>query len=201
MMPSRLFMTRISVPFLLLILGTASAAAADPVESLHAAISARLLLMADVARYKWNAQLPIADPEREAVLLERTTATAVTLGLPEDYARRVLAAQFEASRTLQAALFARWRVTDQGGFVDVPDLIAVQRPAIERATTALLAALAGARCELEREGTKTAFEVPPVALADASLAWSIATAALWLPETTPPQATAPCEPDQTSPAH
>ena len=135
--------------------------------------------MDDVARFKWNAKLPIADPQREAALLERSTASAVALGLPEDYARRVLAAQIEASRAIQAALFDRWHAARQGGFDDVPDLATVQRPAIDRATTALLEALAGARCELDDVNARHVFAAVPTELDDQPDAWAIASAPLF----------------------
>ena len=166
-------------------LAAAPAAAADPVEMLREAVAARLLLMDDVARFKWNAELPIADPQREAALLQRMTASAVALGLPEDYARRVLAAQMEASRAIQGALFDRWRAARQGRFDEVPDLATVQRPAIDRATTALLEALAGARCELDDAEARRMFEAAPAGLDNQAVAWAIATAPLFT--------TSPCD--------
>jgi len=172
-------MTRRIALFLLLTAWFPHAVAGDSTAALRHAISARLLLMEDVARFKWNSKLTISDPEREGVLLERTTATAVSLGLPEDYARRVLAAQFEASRSIQSALFDRWGAAHHDVFADVPDLPAVHRPAIDRATTALLESLARARCELDRAEARAAFQATPEALADHSFAWSIATSAIF----------------------
>src|SRR4029077_4859677 len=111
------------------------------------AIAARLLLMNDVARYKWNAELPVLDTAREAALLERTTDSAAAIGVPRDYARRVVAAQIAASREVQQTAIDRWRAERHGTFSDVPDLVTVQRPAIERATAALLTHLLDAMCK------------------------------------------------------
>ena len=84
-------------------------AMASPLDDLAGAIATRLSLMDDVARYKWNHSLPIVDEQREAKLVERATAQAVTLGVPADYARRVVVAQIEASRARQAELTTQWR--------------------------------------------------------------------------------------------
>ena len=162
-----------------LLMFSGSCAAASPLADLTDAIAARLLLMNDVARYKWNHAQPIVDPEREAALLERATADAVALGLPEAYARRVLAAQIEASRTLQLKLFATWRSEQQPPFPGVPDLAAVQRPGIDGATHRLLEQLKASLCPLTQDDARTAIETPPTSLADQPAAWSIAIASLW----------------------
>jgi chorismate mutase len=174
----RAWLARATALAVLISLAAVPAAAADPMEALRDAVAARLLLMDDVARFKWNAKLPITDPRREAALLERSTASAVALGLPEDYARRVLAAQIEASRTIQAALLDRWRKADQGKFRDVPDLATVQRPAIDRATATFLEALAAAQCDLADPDAKALLETPS-AVAGQAGAWAIATAPLF----------------------
>jgi chorismate mutase-like protein len=146
-------------------------------------IAGRLLLMDDVARYKWNAELPVLDPVREASLLERTTDSAVAIGIPRDYARRVVAAQIEASRDTQQTAIDRWRAERHGAFPDVPDLVTVQRPAIEQATAALLTNLRDAMCKLGGEA-RNALSTPPPTLAAAERAWSIAVDALWPPPDT-----------------
>jgi cyclohexadienyl dehydratase len=156
-----------------------SFASADPIDALRDAIAPRLALMEEVAQYKWNAGLPIADPDRESALLERATAAAVAIGLPEDYARRALAAQIEASRALQMALFDRWRATGQTPFDGVSDLASVQRPRIDAATTHLLEALESARCRLHSTDARAKLGDPPAAFATESTVWSIATAVLF----------------------
>jgi chorismate mutase-like protein len=172
---------RIALLTALLTVWTCSVAAATPVTDLRDAVAARLLLMEEVARYKWNAQLPITAPEREAALLDRATAAAVEIDIPGDYARQVIAAQIEASRTMQAALFESWQAAHDGPFGDVPDLTTVQRPRIDRATTQLLHALARARCTLQTDDARRRLSAAPAPLARFTAAWQIATAALFSP--------------------
>jgi chorismate mutase len=160
-----------------------SAAADRAIVDLNDAIATRLLLMNDVARYKWNAQLPVLDAARESALLERTTDSAVAIGVPRNYARRVVAAQIEASRDLQQTVIDQWRAEHHGAFPGVPDLVTVQRPAIERATAALLALLRDAMCKLGGQAG-SALATPPPSLASSARAWSIAVDALWPPPDT-----------------
>lgn len=154
-------------------------ATAGPLTELKSAIATRLLLMDDVARYKWNHELPIVDHEREAALLERATADAVAVGLPEAYARRVVGAQIEASRALQLELVAAWQRDQHPPFTDVPDLTAVQRPVIDAATRKLLEHLHESLCALVADDARLDMEAAPASLAHHRSAWSIATAALW----------------------
>jgi chorismate mutase-like protein len=135
--------------------------------------------MDDVARYKWNHELAIVDTEREAALRDRTTAEAVALGLPEAYARRVLAAQIDASRTLQMELVTTWRQRQQAAFVGVPDLTGVQRPAIDAATQRLLEQLRASLCALTHDEARAELSMPPQSLDRHRAAWTIATDALW----------------------
>ncbi len=164
---------------LLLVAVGAWCAMAHPLANLQSAIAARLLLMDDVARYKWNHALPIVDSEREAALLERATTEAVTLGLPEGYARRVIAAQIQAARTLQLELVSAWRHQQEPPFDDVPDLNAQQRPAVDAATHQLLEQLHASLCALEPDGARAEMGSVPRSLARHPVAWSTATAALW----------------------
>jgi chorismate mutase len=161
----------------------AVAATPDRIVELKDAIAARLVLMNDVARYKWNAELPVLDAPREAALLERTTDSAAAVGVPRNYARRVVAAQIEASRDVQQTLIEHWRAERHGAFPGVPDLVTVQRPAIEQATAVLLAHLRDAMCELD-DPARDALATPPPSLAATARAWSIAVDALWPPPDT-----------------
>ena len=154
-------------------------ATASPLDDLASAIAARLALMDDVARYKWNHSLPIVDEQREAKLVDSATDQAVTLGVPADYARRVVVAQIEASRTRQTELTTLWQAQHQAAFDGVPDLATAQRPAIDAATTNLLRRLRAAMCELDSAAAHAVFANPPAGLEGAKSAWSTATAALW----------------------
>jgi chorismate mutase-like protein len=158
-----------------LLAGSVSAAPNDPVAELRDAIAARLLLMQDVARYKWNAKLPIEDAVREKTLIERTTAEAVAMDMCAAYARDVVAAQVAASRALQTEWIARWRAAGQGTFANVPDLATTQRSAIDAATNSLLKALVDARFELDSPGAIALLGTPPHSLAGEADVWAIAT--------------------------
>lgn len=103
----------------------------------------RLNLMHEVARWKWNAGKPIADPARERELLDRVATRGRVFGLPEDFVRRFFAAQIEAGKRIQGADFARWRAAGQGGFTGIRDLAAV-RGQIDALNERLLAVLAKA---------------------------------------------------------
>ena len=164
---------------LILLLAIASSAIAAPPAQLKDAIAARLLLMDDVARYKWNHALPVVDAQREAALLERATADAVAIGLPETYARRVIVAQIDASRAIQLDLVAAWQRDNQPPFTGIPDLATVQRPAIDAATHHLLEQLQAATCALSEEPARAELQSVPLPLSQQREAWSIATAALW----------------------
>jgi chorismate mutase len=168
---------------LALVLSFASGAAAPPSDAiarLKDAIAARLLLADDVARYKWNRDQPVEDPEREVAVLERTTAQAVALGIPEAYARRVVAAQIAASRARQQVLINRWRAAKHTPFADVPDLAVVQRPAIDRATAVLLARLHAAMCSLD-DVARVTLSSPPLSFDGSARPWATAVDPLWPP--------------------
>ncbi|WP_286828998.1 MULTISPECIES: gamma subclass chorismate mutase AroQ [Kordiimonas] len=107
-------------------------------ETLKEAIASRLGVMADVARYKWNNDLPIEAPEREAAVLDATIKRATEMGLDPEFARRVVTAQMKASKTLQAGLFKEWRATGAKKFDTVPSLGDDIRPKIDILTDALL---------------------------------------------------------------
>lgn len=144
-----------------------------PIEEVRGAIAERLMLMTDVARYKWNAQLPVTDLDREVALLPRLIETAVDVGLDPGYADRVVRAQMAAARAQQEHLIAQWQAAAASRFDAVPDLVLVTRPAITTATTRLLASLHAHLCAL---GTDPEWGPPPADIDEH--AWAIATTAL-----------------------
>ena len=112
------------------------------VESLRALVDARLLLAADVARFKWNHHIAIEDLPREAQVIGALTRRAGELGVPRPWAEAFFRAQIEASKTAQEELFRGWEAAKQGPFADAPDLAAVTRPKLDGLTDQLLRALA-----------------------------------------------------------
>lgn len=117
------------------------AAGDDAGAAVVARVLARLELMHDVARWKWNERKPIDDPEREAALLKRIVAQATARGIGADQARAFFEDQFAAAKIIQRADFDEWTQAARGPFENVPDLATVQRPRIDAATEALLDAL------------------------------------------------------------
>ena len=74
------------------------------------------------------------------------------LGLPEAWIRTVFRAQIEASKTVQRALYERWRAEGVGRFDDAPDLARTVRPELDRLTTQLLRAMADNHALLHDSG-------------------------------------------------
>ncbi len=111
-------------------------------ESLRLLIDERLMLAADVARYKWNHHAPIEDLLREAQVIATLGHQASDLGIPQSWAESFFKAQIEASKTAQNELFQGWDVFKRGQFPDAPDLATVTRPKLDRISDALVHALA-----------------------------------------------------------
>ncbi|MFF8935462.1 chorismate mutase [Streptomyces paradoxus] len=103
---------------------------------------ARRLLLADkVAAAKYGTDTPIDDPVREAQILDDVRARAAALGLRPDAVAAVFRDQIEANKLVQRALFARWDAHPGERPTERPDLAKEVRPALDRITTGLLAAL------------------------------------------------------------
>jgi chorismate mutase len=113
-------------------------------------IADRLRLMHDVARSKWNAGRPIADPGREQALLGDMEERSQAYGLDPVSTRAFFEAQVEAAKIVQEADTRRWRAEDRGQFKDPPDLSELRRR-IDQLNRDLLAALADAQPFLRAE--------------------------------------------------
>lgn len=158
------------------------------VAALKSAIAARLSVMTDVARYKWNEGLAIDAPEREAKVIDATTKRAVAMELEAALARRAVIAQMEASKALQQKAFEQWRADGAGKFSDVPSLSATIRPQIDRLTGAFLEALGKNQDTLQFCSIQAALLVP-AAGTDPDV-WHLATDGLLPPK--------PCTPDRST---
>ncbi|MCC5887066.1 MAG: transporter substrate-binding domain-containing protein [Gammaproteobacteria bacterium] len=102
-------------------------------------IEHRAHLMPDVARWKWQRNLPITDGEQEDAVLARSTQEAMRAGLDPVGAQALVAAQMAVARDIQQASFERFEQTapPAGG----PDLHTDLRRAINATTAAILATL------------------------------------------------------------
>jgi chorismate mutase-like protein len=114
-----------------------------------------MVLMHDVARSKWNAGRPVADPAREQALLSDMEERGRTHGLDPAETRAFFTAQVEAARQVQEADVRRWRSEGRGPFADAPDL-ADLRQRIDRLNRELLTALAEARPYLREDVARRA---------------------------------------------
>lgn len=111
------------------------------VDKLLVLMQRRLELMHEVARWKWNAKKPIADPEREQQLLDRLVEQGAERRLDPAFTRDFFRAQIEAAKLVQQADFAAWTAREQAPFTDVPDLATELRPRIDKLSSELLDAL------------------------------------------------------------
>jgi chorismate mutase len=118
----------------------------DPLlEDLLRLMRQRLLLMHDVARAKWNAKKPLADTDREKIMLRGLVEKGRGMGIEPEFAGDFFTAQIDASRLLQMNDLRRWKADGQGPFADVPDLNADLRPRIDTLNDKLMASLAKVR--------------------------------------------------------
>ncbi|WP_298554396.1 chorismate mutase [Streptomyces luteogriseus] len=101
----------------------------------------RLLLADKVAAAKYGTDTPIDDPAREEQILTDVRARAAGLGLDPDGVAAVFRDQIEANKLVQRGLHARWNANPGERPTERPDLAKEVRPALDRITTGLLAAL------------------------------------------------------------
>ena len=147
-------MRRIAPILLLLLAIPACRPAMDPtareavpdraIERLLGLMQTRLVVMHDVARWKWASKAPIEDPSREAALLGDVADRGAALGLDPAATRAFFAAQIEAAKLVQRADLARWQADHRAPEGEPPDLARVLRPRIDALNRDLLAAMAEA---------------------------------------------------------
>ncbi|HET6881972.1 MAG TPA: gamma subclass chorismate mutase AroQ [Pirellulales bacterium] len=102
----------------------------------------RLLIMHEVAKWKWNEGQSIADPERERQLLADLERRGLVYGLSRERTRAFMEAQIEAGKLVQEADFAAWQKEEMGKFPDARDLKTELRPVIDDVSDQLLSQLA-----------------------------------------------------------
>jgi len=127
---------------LLFVVGCQQPAGNPPTQARTALLTAmndRLTLMEQVAAYKFVNKKPIADPEREAALLEAMETRAPSFGLPPQDVRRFFEAQIEAAKMVQANLMGTWQAS--GLNLPAPPSLDELRQKIDRVNEALLHAL------------------------------------------------------------
>lgn len=169
-------MKHVAAKLILVLVASCSlaASAAQPERDLKQTLIERLLVMKDVAAYKWVNNLPVEDMEREAQVLAATVEQASRGGVDSELASKVVQAQIDAAKRIQSRWFASWET--QSGPSQAPDLVGEIRPRISELTVELIEHLALldsaplAAAELNR------LRVLPLALQDDSQAWDTAIA-------------------------
>ena len=175
---------RVLVGFLFLMLAvgclpgrTVAEDLSDPAGALVTAMTERLLLMEDVARYKWNTKAPIEDLERQRVVLHKVVASAEAHGVPVGFASEFFQAQITAAKAIQSRLLEEWKRVGVGSFPDAPDLKTDLRPAIGALTGRIIDSLAQLDA-VDGEALCTMLDPVPDPLAEEAEAWGIATTPL-----------------------
>lgn len=79
------------------------------IDELLLLIQKRLVIMHEVARTKWNQNLPIEDKMREQQILADLTNKGSQYGLDEKLVTRFFHAQIEASKDIQKNDFSLWK--------------------------------------------------------------------------------------------
>ena len=110
---------------------------------------ARLDLIVEVAKSKWNSGTPVEDLRREQDLLDAVVAAAPSHGLDPLFATTFFRAQIEAAKLLESALIAEWALAHAPAFAAVPDQKTFIRPEIDKLTGRLLEALGAVRAGLK----------------------------------------------------
>ncbi|MFD4551767.1 chorismate mutase [Streptomyces sp. NPDC058466] len=102
---------------------------------------ARVMTADTVAAAKWGTKQPIDDPAREMTVLDRATTQAAKLGIDPATVRRIVEDQITANKTVQRALYAKWREEPFEQPTYHPDLATQVRPALDHIDSQLLIAI------------------------------------------------------------
>lgn len=104
-------------------------------------IQKRLAIMHEVAKTKWNRNLPIEDLAREEQILTELTKKASLQGLNEKWVRAFFQAQIEAAKVIQSKDFELWKQQNKGKFESVLDLKTDLRDYIDSINAELIESL------------------------------------------------------------
>jgi cyclohexadienyl dehydratase len=152
----------LAVTIVVAVAGTPSAAAATRFEDgaglvgrVFALADARLALMPEVAAAKLAAGVAIADPVREAAVVDAAAREAARLGLQSAAVRTLFAIQLRMARETQQVLHERWRGAAPERSEPASSLLRDLRPKLDALTPALLRAVYLALPVLEQPGFAT----------------------------------------------
>jgi cyclohexadienyl dehydratase len=113
---------------------------------------ARLALMPEIAAAKFAAGIPVADPAREAAVVDAAERAAGQLGLQSGPVRALFAIQVRMARETQQALHERWRGAAAQPTQPARSLTGDLRPQLDALTPAMLRAVYLAVPVMEKPG-------------------------------------------------
>jgi len=147
---------------------------AENLQVLRALMAERLVIMEGVAAFKWHEGLPVEDKDREARIVEDTIAKVGKAGIEPKLMEHVIAAQIEAAKMVQHALFQRWRAAGKSTPYESPDLEKGLRPKISRLSGEFIALFVATRDGLDGCLAEQILDPVPEELADFANAWAVA---------------------------
>jgi cyclohexadienyl dehydratase len=103
-------------------------------------IDRRLALMPEVAAGKFQQGQPIADPDRERIVLKQSVADARALQFEPEAAHAFFSVQIRLARAVQEHCFEHWRIRGEQ-MPTARDLVAVLRPELDAIGRELLPAV------------------------------------------------------------
>jgi chorismate mutase len=130
------------------------AQAKNTLDKLLVLMRERLLVMHEVAKWKWNAGKPITDIDRERQVLANLEKRGIELGISRQRTRVFMVGQIEAGKLIQEADFSAWTERGQGKFDDARDLNTELRPVLDNSSDQMLAQLADLSPALDGEQDK-----------------------------------------------
>jgi chorismate mutase-like protein len=137
---------------LVIAIGTCQTVCADEnltqSELLFKLIQQRLVLMEQVALYKYEHELPIYVPEQEQKILENVKAQAIKLGLPVKETKEFVNLQMRLAVLLQNRYHLEWRKNGEYKQEATFDLDTQIRPQLSALTTQILEQVVKAKAEL-----------------------------------------------------
>jgi chorismate mutase len=133
---------------------TTGLSGANDIDNLLVLMRERLLVMHEVAKWKWNAGKPITDIDRERQVLANLEKRGIELGISRQRTRVFMVGQIEAGKLIQEADFSAWTERGQGKFDDARDLNTELRPVLDNSSDQMLAQLADLSPALDGEQDK-----------------------------------------------
>jgi chorismate mutase-like protein len=151
--------------------------AAQPEEkySLADLVEARLIIMSQVAQYKYAHWHAIEDKEREHLVIEKFITLAEEKNISKTVARKLISSQITSAKALQTMLIDNWKEQNVS-FKRSPDLKADIRPRIDQINRALVQEYAEAcsKQETAKQKIRRSLNKVPESMISYKNVWAIA---------------------------